>query len=164
MLKRYCWRAGALLALALVAGCGGGGQASAVPSATAADQAPTAALDSNVTTTVTASPTIAFAPTPTVNMAASPAVGGAIVQATIQSSQYNPARIEVTIGTTVTWTNEDDIEHSVTSGPPGAHDTLFESGLFLRGQAFSHAFNEPGEFAYFCMRHNSMVGTVVVTP
>jgi plastocyanin len=67
----------------------------------------------------------------------------------------------VPVGTTVTWTNEDDTPHTVT-----ADDHAFDSGLFGKGQTYSHTFAAPGRYGYFCVPHGSpgsgMFGTVVV--
>lgn len=84
-------------------------------------------------------------------------------QASTEIKLFTFAPIEVRAGTTVTWTNGDDIGHSVTSGAPPTGDGTFDSGLFEKGQTFAFAFTTPGEYAYFCTRHNSMVGVVRVT-
>jgi plastocyanin len=60
---------------------------------------------------------------------------------------YIPDPITVTIGTTVTWTNEDPEAHSVTSD-----DLLFDADL-APGESFSYTFNEPGTFSYRCAVH-----------
>ena len=73
-----------------------------------------------------------------------------------------PKTLEVTEGTRVVWTNRDAIEHSVTAGTPDAPRVAFDSGQFVQGQSFDHRFDEAGEFAYFCTRHESMRGVVKV--
>ncbi len=73
-----------------------------------------------------------------------------------------PKSLEVSPGTTVVWTNRDAIEHSVTAGTPGEPQSAFDSGLFVQGESFGHRFDEAGEFAYFCTRHESMRGVVTV--
>jgi plastocyanin len=80
----------------------------------------------------------------------------------IKLFSFQPAELQVTVGTTVTWTNNDDIEHSVTQGTPPDFGGLFNSDFFTKGQTFSFTFNDIGEFAYFCMRHNSMTGKIIV--
>ena len=71
---------------------------------------------------------------------------------------FTPNVITVTVGTEVTWVNNDDFIHTVT-----ADDLAFGSGA-LRVQAdFRHTFEAAGEFNYFCAIHPSMRGTVVVT-
>ena len=76
---------------------------------------------------------------------------------------FKPEKLSVTAGTTVTWTNSDDIEHTVTSGTPEAPTTEFDSGNKTKGQTFSRAFAGPGTFTYFCKNHNGMRGEVTVT-
>ncbi len=76
---------------------------------------------------------------------------------------FKPDTLTVTTGTTVTWTNADDIEHTVTSGTPDAPSGVFDSGNRAKGQTFSHSFAESGTFTYFCDNHKSMRGEVNVT-
>ena len=81
----------------------------------------------------------------------------------VKQFQFMPAELVVTAGTEVTWTNEDDILHTATSGAtPGTSDGQFDGPMEGKGKSFSHTFGQPGRFAYFCNRHNSMTGTVVV--
>ncbi|MFT3989069.1 plastocyanin/azurin family copper-binding protein [Aestuariivirga sp.] len=84
--------------------------------------------------------------------------------ATIKLFQFQPGNLEVKVGTTVTWTNGDDIEHSVTSGAPGKESKVFDSGFFKKGGTYSFTFTTPGTYTYFCKRHNSMKATVTVIP
>jgi plastocyanin len=84
--------------------------------------------------------------------------------AAIKTFQFRPKAIEIPTGTTVTWINEDNIDHTVTSGTPEAPDPDFDSGAFGKGQSFSATFDRPGEYAYFCAKHKSMRGTVKVLP
>jgi plastocyanin len=60
-------------------------------------------------------------------------------------------------GTTVTWTNGDDIPHTVTS-----NNGLFKSKVLDTGDKFSFTFAKPGQFGYFCSLHPHMTGTIVV--
>jgi len=83
-----------------------------------------------------------------------PAVSAAVK---IKDFAYSPATIEVAIGATVTWTNEDSIIHTVTS-----RTGVFDSGSMSRGSNFSHTFVEAGNFEYYCIPHPSMVGHVIV--
>ncbi|MEX1019122.1 MAG: cupredoxin family copper-binding protein [Litorilinea sp.] len=85
------------------------------------------------------------------------------VEIEIQLFMFQTQRLEIPLGTTVTWINRDDIDHSVTSGVPDAPDGQFDSGLFPLNQQFSHTFTAPGEFPYYCTRHPHMVGTVIVS-
>jgi plastocyanin len=60
-------------------------------------------------------------------------------------------------GTTVTWTNGDDIPHTVVS-----KDGTFKSKVLDTGDRFSFTFAKPGQFGYFCSLHPHMTGTIVV--
>jgi plastocyanin len=80
------------------------------------------------------------------------------IEANIRQFSFQPNPLEVSTGTTVTWTNQDGAQHSVT----GANGE-FDSGLFTQGQAFSFTFDGPGTISYFCTRHPSMQGTVTVS-
>jgi len=84
--------------------------------------------------------------------------------ATIKLFQFQPGNLAVKAGTTVVWTNGDDIEHSVTSGMPGKESGVFDSGFFKKGGTYSFTFTKPGTYTYFCKRHNSMKATVTVMP
>ena len=76
---------------------------------------------------------------------------------------YSPFSISVSTGTTVTWTNADSAAHTVTSGNAAdGPNGFFDSSLFMAGQTFSHRFNSPGTFEYFCMLHPWKVGEVIV--
>jgi nitrite reductase (NO-forming) len=71
---------------------------------------------------------------------------------------YSVDVLEVRVGDTVTWTNEDTMAHTVT-----AADGSFDSGLVLPGDTWSHTFTEVGRAGYFCTPHPWMRGAVVVT-
>jgi plastocyanin len=87
---------------------------------------------------------------------ATPAAGGAVRRVSIHELTF-PARLEVAPGTTVTWVNDDPLDHSVV-----ATDGSFDSGLIHAGGTWSHTFNAPGTYAYSCTPHPFMHGTVVV--
>ncbi len=75
-----------------------------------------------------------------------------------QDFAFAPANIIVDAGTTVTWTNHDGVGHTVTSD---AGDEL-QSPLLGQAQTFSHTFDEPGQYSYFCTPHPYMRGLVTV--
>ena len=76
----------------------------------------------------------------------------------IKDFKFDPATLTVPVGTTVTWTNQDEEPHSVV-----AKDGSFHSpGLDTRG-TYSFTFNSPGTFDYVCGIHPFMTATVVVT-
>ena len=69
---------------------------------------------------------------------------------------FGPEELKVKAGTTVTWTNEDDIPHTVVS--PNA----FRSKALDSDDKFSFTFTTPGVYKYFCSLHPHMTGTIVV--
>jgi plastocyanin len=92
------------------------------------------------------------------------AFAGEPVTAEIKVFQFQPKVIEVHAGATVTWTNDDNIDHTVTSGTPDAPDGAFASAPFGKGKSFTATFDKPGEYVYFCSKHKSMHGTIKVLP
>jgi plastocyanin len=74
------------------------------------------------------------------------------------SNSFSPNPVEVKVGETVTWINDDSGRHTVSS-----KDGIFDSGMMGKGQSFSFTFDKAGEYSYYCEAHPSMVGTVVVT-
>jgi plastocyanin len=86
----------------------------------------------------------------------------------LTDTAYQPNPIQVSVGTTVTWTNNDSQPHTVTSGSNGQPDNKFNSSpnfnpLLTQGQTFSFTFTQAGDYPYFCMLHPNMVGTVSVS-
>ena len=81
---------------------------------------------------------------------------------TIQTFQFKPGQLEVETGTQVTWINQDDIRHTVTSGSPEKKDGKFDTPLAGKGTKFSFTFTQPGTYAYFCDRHQHMLGQIRV--
>lgn len=81
---------------------------------------------------------------------------------TIKTFQFRPTPLEVKTGTRVTWTNTDDIGHTVTSGTPESRNNWFNSKLAEKGTTFSFTFTQPGVYTYFCDRHQSMRGEIRV--
>jgi plastocyanin len=76
---------------------------------------------------------------------------------------YIPAEVIISIGTTVIWENTDNAAHLATSGTPdGGPDGVFDSGMIMAGATFEQEFSDKGEFAYYCLVHPWMVGTVTV--
>src|SRR5829696_132660 len=78
-------------------------------------------------------------------------------------NSYNPNLIEIKVGDTVTWINNDSSPHTVTSSS-SSNDSNFDSGVLRNGEAFSFTFDKEGQYSYFCTLHPSMVGTVAVFP
>jgi plastocyanin len=76
----------------------------------------------------------------------------------IDNFTFSPAKLTVKAGTTVTWTNKDDIPHGIGS----ANNAFTRSKALDTDDAFSFTFTTPGTYQYFCYIHPHMVGTIVV--
>lgn len=88
-------------------------------------------------------------------MADQPSTAGTDVK--IDNFSFGPQTITVGVGTTVTWTNRDDIPHTVVST-----DGVFKSKVRDTDEKFSYTFTKAGTYPYFCSVHPKMTGTVVV--
>jgi plastocyanin len=75
----------------------------------------------------------------------------------IDNFSFGPTTLTVAVGTTVTWTNRDDIPHTVVSD-----DKVFKSKVLDTDEKFSFTFTKPGTYPYFCSVHPKMTGKVVV--
>ena len=77
---------------------------------------------------------------------------------------FLPAELSVDAGDTVTWYNDDNAAHTVTSWSTfdGQPNGIFDSSLFMAETTFDHTFDEEGEYDYFCMVHPWMTGKVIV--
>ena len=75
----------------------------------------------------------------------------------VDNFSFGPAALTVAAGTTVTWTNRDDIPHTVVSD-----DKVFKSKVLDTDEKFSFTFSKPGTYPYFCSIHPKMTGKVVV--
>lgn len=90
---------------------------------------------------------------------------------TMTTNGYQPNPVQVKVGQTVVWTNDDSAFHTVTSGLPGQSDAgkLFDSGLTGptamtgKGKTFEHKFDTAGEFDYHCALHPALTGKVIVS-
>ncbi len=78
----------------------------------------------------------------------------------ITNGKFHPKNVSVSVGTTLTWTNNDDAEQSVTSDVPG----IFDSGLLAPGATFAWTFKEVGVFPYHSTGVSGSYGSVTVTP
>jgi plastocyanin len=75
----------------------------------------------------------------------------------IDNFVFGPQAITVPVGTTVTWTNSDDIPHTAVST-----DGVFKSKVMDTDEKFSYTFTKPGTYPYYCSVHPKMTGQVVV--
>ena len=80
------------------------------------------------------------------------------VRIAIFNYKFDPATVTVPAGTTVTWTNHDDIPHTVAS----SNKSFKGSGGLDTGDSYSYTFDRPGTYKYYCTLHPFMTGTVVV--
>ena len=81
----------------------------------------------------------------------------------LTDTAFQPNPVQVSVGSTVTWTNDDAQPHTATSGQNATPDGTFDSGIMAPGATFDFTFTEAGEFPYFCLLHPNMVGTVSVS-
>ena len=75
----------------------------------------------------------------------------------IDNFNFNPATLTVRPGTTVTWVNQDDVPHTVTST-----DKKFDSKVLDTDEKFSFTFTDRGSYNYFCKVHPHMTGKILV--
>jgi plastocyanin len=76
---------------------------------------------------------------------------------TIDNFSFAPMQLEIAAGTQVTWTNKDDVPHTVVS-----IDHKFKSRALDTDESFSFTFQDPGTYEYFCSVHPKMTGKIVV--
>ncbi len=79
------------------------------------------------------------------------------VAVNIDNFSFSSMTLSVPAGTTVTWTNKDDVPHNVVST-----DKLFASPVLDTDEKFSYTFTKPGTYAYYCSIHPKMTAKVVV--
>ena len=80
-----------------------------------------------------------------------------MMEVKIDNFSFGPTSLVVSVGTTVTWTNRDDMPHTVVS-----NDKVFKSKLLDTDEKFSFTFTKTGTYPYFCSLHPKMTGQVVV--
>ena len=80
------------------------------------------------------------------------------IEVKIDNFSFGPMTMTVASGTTVTWTNDDDVPHTVVSDDK----TTFKSKALDTGEHFSYTFSKAGKYSYFCSVHPKMVAEVVV--
>jgi plastocyanin len=75
----------------------------------------------------------------------------------IDNFSFAPQTVTIPVGATVTWTNRDDIPHTVVST-----DGVFKSKVRDTEEKFSYTFTKAGTYPYYCSVHPKMTGKVVV--
>jgi amicyanin len=76
----------------------------------------------------------------------------------IDNFTFNPQKLTVKAGTTVTWTNKDDIPHGIAA----TGNAFARSNALDTDNTYSFTFTTPGTYQYFCYIHPHMTGTIVV--
>jgi plastocyanin len=82
-----------------------------------------------------------------------------VTEVKIDNFSFGPAALIVPAGTTVTWTNRDDIPHTVVSTDD---PKIFKSKVLDTDEKFSFTFSKAGTYPYFCSIHPKMTGKVIV--
>ena len=77
----------------------------------------------------------------------------------IDNFSFGPVALTVPVGTTVTWTNRDDIPYNAVSTDD---PKIFKSKVLDTDEKFSFTFSKPGTYSYFCSIHPKMTGKVIV--
>jgi plastocyanin len=86
------------------------------------------------------------------------ATAGKAIEIVVDNFSFTPPNATIPVGTTVTWINHDDVPHTVVN-----NDRKFKSPVLDTDERFSHRFDEPGRYPYFCSVHPKMTAEVVVT-
>jgi len=76
----------------------------------------------------------------------------------ISNFTYSPSTLSISAGDTVTWRNDDSVNHTVTSDS----GSELNSPLLSQGQTYTHIFNNSGNFPYHCTVHPAMTASVAV--
>jgi len=108
-----------------------------------------------LTTPVMIALLLMFAGSPSVKANDQPSAANAEVK--IDNFSFGPQTLTVAVGTTVTWTNRDDIPHTVVSA-----DGVFKSQVRDTDEKFAYTFTKAGTYPYYCTIHPKMTGKVVV--
>jgi plastocyanin len=87
------------------------------------------------------------------------------VAITIQNYGFLPQTVTVPVGTTVTWTNLDTVQHQIANSatPTIGPELLFKSKILGNSDSFSFTFTGAGTYQYICILHPFMRGTIFVT-
>jgi plastocyanin len=135
-------------ALLFAAGCGSSGSSSSSSSSTTGSTSTAAGGLKTTTTPKYAAP------------ASSAPVQSGTVNVAYRNIAINPDTIRVKVGSTIKWTDYDDVTHNVTSESGPAH---FASANLTEGSTFSYKVTKPGIIHYQCTYHPaSMNGTIEV--
>lgn len=78
-------------------------------------------------------------------------------EVTIDNFTFTPTILTINSGATVTWTNKDDVPHTIASD-----DKIFKSKALDTDEKFAYTFTKPGEYPYFCSLHPKMTAKIIV--
>jgi plastocyanin len=110
---------------------------------------------SDLTTSVIVAIVLLIAGSTSVTASDQPSATNAVVK--IDNFVFGPQTLTVPVGTTVTWTNKDDIPHTTVST-----DGIFKSKVIDPDEEFSYKFTKSGTYSYYCSVHPKMTGKIVV--
>jgi len=110
---------------------------------------------SDLTTSVIVAIVLLIAGSTSVTASDQPSAANAVVK--IDNFVFGPQTLTVPVGTTVTWTNKDDIPHTTVST-----DGIFKSKVMDTDEEFSYKFAKSGTYSYYCSVHPKMTGKIVV--
>jgi plastocyanin len=82
-----------------------------------------------------------------------------VVDVSIDNFRFAPAMLTVPVGTTVKWTNHDDVPHTATSKD---EPSAFDSRALDTDASYSFTFTRPGTYRYYCKVHTHMTATLIV--
>jgi plastocyanin len=131
-----------LVMMVLISGCTYGPRTEVSSQPTTTPMPPTTPTEM-ITSTATSTATVTSVP----------------VAIEIKNFAFNPSTITIPKGTTVIWTQNDSVPHTVTTSVGKG----FDSGTLNPGDTFSWTFNDVGTFSYGCSIHPNMMGTIIVT-
>ena len=77
----------------------------------------------------------------------------------IKNFAFSPSTVNIKVGDSITWTNQDSASHTVTSDS----GSELSSELLSQGKSYSHTFNTPGTYSYHCIPHSGMKAKVIVS-
>ncbi len=124
----------------------------------AACASPVASPVASPAAAVATAASIAATPAGTPEACGTPGAAAGEAAVAIKDFAYDPASIEVPVGGSITWTNQDSTKHTATA----KDKTVLQSGALDQGASFTQTFTTPGTYEYFCEFHANMKGTIVV--
>ena len=88
---------------------------------------------------------------------ATPSVGTKTATVEMRNFAFSPGNLQVPVGATVTFTNDDDVPHTAT-----ARDGSWDTGLLNKGESKSITFDKPGDYEYYCKVHPNQIAHLTV--